>query len=229
MVDLLMVAVAAGVLAIVAYTSLAGFLGLRGGNDVSRRGPDTTDSQTGTHSPGYDIDRIISAHLFGETRKQETVDVVQAPETKLQLRLMGLIASADERYARALIGVNAGDVSPYGVGDSVDGTDATIRSVEPKRVLLDRHGAVESLYLKLPELSDGGNRGPGVPSASGDRARIVSQQSGRAATPAARGMNDSLQGNAPDPAGSPDSPAETADIPYGGVKEPAGKLNKLPF
>ncbi len=217
MLDVLMVAAAAGVLVVVAYTNLAGFVGFGMQGMKAQKDGSTTVSRTDTASPGYDIDRIVSAHLFGQTDQPEAAEVARAPETKLQLRLMGMIASADDRYARALIGVNRGDVTPYRVGQAVEGTDARIRSVEAKRVLLDRHGAVESLYLKLPDLS------------SKDGAAVGAEESGQAgrqASPSSDGRT--LQSEGGEATAAATGP-RNADIPYGGVKEPTGKLNKLPF
>ena len=99
---------------------------------------------------GRDIARIVSAHLFGVAGEKEKQKQARVPETRLQLRLVGMITSADQRYARALIGVNSRDVNPYKPGDSIEGTDARIGAVEANRVLLNRNGAIESLYLQLP-------------------------------------------------------------------------------
>lgn len=96
----------------------------------------------------YDISDIAQAHLFGIAAEPRPDSVVEAPETRLQLDLMGLVASADDRLARAIIRVNGTRVQPYAVGDSINGTDAAVHSVESRRVLLQRGGSLESLLLK---------------------------------------------------------------------------------
>ena len=162
-VDILVVAASLAVLAAVAYTSLPGLI--RHGNEETG-----TDVKQGVTSPTpgaanarEDVDHIVAAHLFGRADQDKTELTKKVPETKLQLRLMGMIASADQRYARALIEVNSRQVNSYKPGDSVKGTDAKVGSVEPKRVLLDRHGAMESLYLRLPvvPLHDGTSKARG--------------------------------------------------------------------
>lgn len=105
-------------------------------------------------SPQYDISDIVEAHLFGTAAEPVPDTVVEAPETRLQLDLLGLIASADQRLARAIIRVNGSRVQPYAIGDAIDGTDAAIHSVESRRVLLQRDGALESLALKRQSVFD---------------------------------------------------------------------------
>lgn len=96
----------------------------------------------------YDVSRIVNAHIFGDSRESAEDDVAHAPETKLQLNLIGLISSGDDRFARALIGVNNARVKPYAIGQTIDGTDAAVHAVEKSRVLLKRGSALESLMLK---------------------------------------------------------------------------------
>jgi len=100
----------------------------------------------------YDAARIVNAHLFGQVRRPAESQVTRAPETKLRLNLIGLIASADERFARAIIGVNNSKMKPYAIGQQIDGTDAAVHAVEDQRVLLKRGGALESLKLKRNEV-----------------------------------------------------------------------------
>lgn len=120
--------------------------------------PGTAGAAHDVNTPGdYDLSRIIEAHLFGQEQKQGRVATTHAPETKLQINLLGLIASADEAFARAIIGVGRAKVRPYGIGQTIEGTDATIHSVERQRVLLQRGGALESLGLKRESIGESGN------------------------------------------------------------------------
>lgn len=102
----------------------------------------------------FDISDIVQAHLFGTAAETAPDTEVEAPETKLQLDLMGLVASADDRLARAIIRVDGARVQPYAVGDSINGTDAAVHAVESRRVLLNRGGALESLLLKRESALD---------------------------------------------------------------------------
>lgn len=119
--------------------------------------PGTGGAGHDVNTPGeYDLSRIVEAHLFGEEQKQARVATTHAPETKLQINLLGLIASADEAFARAIIGVGGAKIRPYGIGQTIEGTDATIHSVERQRVLLQRGEALESLGLKRKSIGESG-------------------------------------------------------------------------
>lgn len=96
----------------------------------------------------YDIPGIIEAHLFGVALEKSEPNVANAPETKLRLNLMGLIASANGTLARAMIAVDGSTVKPYSVGQTIEGTEASVHAVEKARVLLERSNAIESLSLK---------------------------------------------------------------------------------
>lgn len=100
----------------------------------------------------YDVSQIVSSHMFGKSTEPVQIQAPAAPETKLQLNLQGLIASADERFARAIISVNNSKPKPYAIGQEVEGTDATLYSVEARRVLLERGNKVESLSLKRADI-----------------------------------------------------------------------------
>jgi len=96
----------------------------------------------------YQVDDIIAAHLFGTTAATPDNTVTEAPETRLQLKLLGVVASDDEQYARALIGLASEPPKSYAVGHQIDKTDARLHAVEEFRVLLDRAGRMESLVLE---------------------------------------------------------------------------------
>jgi len=100
----------------------------------------------------YRINDIIAAHLFGTTAANPVKTVTAAPETRLQLKLLGVVASDDEQYARALIGLASGPPKSYAVGHQIDKTDARLHAVEEHRVLLDRAGRMESLMLDRQRL-----------------------------------------------------------------------------
>lgn len=113
----------------------------------------------------YDLSSIVDAELFGSTAQTIEPQTAPTPETKLQINLMGLVASADERIARAIIHVGGAGAKPYGIGQSVEGTDATLHAVESQRILLQRGGSIESLALKRESLgsSQSGDASDGSP------------------------------------------------------------------
>lgn len=99
-------------------------------------------------SPTYNVQTIVGANLFGKTETKAAPSVVQqAPETKLKLNLLGVLASANSEYARALIGVQSKQLKAYAIGDQIEGTDAQVHKVESERVILDREGKFESLAM----------------------------------------------------------------------------------
>ncbi|MGA8259973.1 MAG: type II secretion system protein N [Arenicellales bacterium] len=146
------------VLIAVVFTSLPGLIGRGNGKAGMPVKQSAIRAAPGAGNARENVDRIVAAHLFGKADEKKAELTRKAPETKLRLRLMGMIASADQRYARALIEVNSRQVDSYKPGDSVKGTDAKLGSVETNRVLLDRHGAMESLYLRLPVVPLHGDR-----------------------------------------------------------------------
>ena len=107
----------------------------------------------GTSKPAQqpaDLGKLTNSHLFGEARAETTpvVEAVDAPDTSLSLSLTGILAGGAK--GQAIISANRGQERTYHVGDSVDNADgATLHSVEPDRVLLNRNGKLET--LRLPE------------------------------------------------------------------------------
>jgi general secretion pathway protein C len=90
------------------------------------------------------VSEITSAHLFGETHS--TVDDANAPQTSVQLVLAGVLAVPDPKRGLAIIGPSAGTAKLYTVGSAVPG-GVNLYSVYSDRVLLDRGGVIESLFL----------------------------------------------------------------------------------
>ena len=90
------------------------------------------------------VSEITSAHLFGETHS--TVDDANAPQTSVQLILAGVLAVPDPKRGLAIIGPSAGTAKLYTVGSAVPG-GVNLYSVYSDRVLLDRGGVIESLFL----------------------------------------------------------------------------------
>ena len=100
----------------------------------------------------YKVENIVAAHLFGEPEKTKQ-DVDQAPKTKLKLSLLGVLATDNDSYARALIQVQSKKMRTYSVGDVIEGTDAALHKVESQRVILDRKGKFESLVMQRKNIA----------------------------------------------------------------------------
>jgi general secretion pathway protein C len=101
-----------------------------------------------TAQPGrrFSAQRIADAHLFGTPNATDAGDIANAPTTQMTLVLAGVIATGDATKGFAFIGESANAAKFLRVGDSVAGA-ARLHSVYPDRVMLDRGGRVEALWL----------------------------------------------------------------------------------
>lgn len=117
--------------------------------------------QSDNNSPQADINRLIRRQLFG---KAETAPKVKpepsnnnAPETRLNLKLAGIILADDAQFSRALIAGSNGKQKPYAIGDAIDGASASLHEVHAEHVVLERNGRYET--LRLQKLTSNANSG----------------------------------------------------------------------
>jgi len=96
-----------------------------------------------------DLNRILAAQLFGTYQppaNPAAAALETAPETQLNLTLLGIFADAhDVKGSRALIG-NGNDEKPYAVGDEV-ARGVILKAIFADRVVLSRNGRLETLRL----------------------------------------------------------------------------------
>ena len=110
-----------------------------------------TTAPTTPSSRNYNT--LSNAHLYGKyeaapAQKQATTE---APETRLNLVLRGVLAATPMKSASAIIALGKnGKEETYVVGDQV--SSATLSEVHDDRVILDRGGRLET--LKLPSEYD---------------------------------------------------------------------------
>ncbi len=99
-------------------------------------------------------DRVAAAHLFG--RANAPAKPVHAPETNLNVTLHGIIAATDPDASRAIISAGSGssDTKSYAIGADVPG-GASIHDIYANRVILSRHGRLETLKLPQSKSSNG--------------------------------------------------------------------------
>ena len=111
-----------------------------------------------TQAPARDYSRIAQWHLMGkadaapETRPEPSVPV-DAPETRLNLVLRGVLASGSKALARAIIAEDRGEEKMYKVGDRLPG-NAELVEILSDRVILRRGGRHETLRLPKESLED---------------------------------------------------------------------------
>lgn len=102
--------------------------------------------------PRIDERQIADWHMFGVAGKAATevkkASPVDAPETRLNLTLMGVFSSEDEKSSRAIVADPKGKEKHYSVGDSVPG-GASLSQIHADRIILERNGRFET--LKLPK------------------------------------------------------------------------------
>ncbi|MCC5851801.1 MAG: type II secretion system protein GspC [Alkalimonas sp.] len=110
----------------------------------------TAAVQTGSSRSGTDLQRLLSFSLFGKVdavpeRRPEPV-VTEAPKTRLNVKLTGLVAGSTPDSGSAVI-ESRGTELAYRVGDDIEGTNASLHQVFPDRVLLQVAGRFETLML----------------------------------------------------------------------------------
>ncbi len=96
-----------------------------------------------------DAAAIVGAHLFGEAGAEAPPpqgELVDAPDTRLNLQLRGVVAAGDQRMAHAIIADASSEERVYFVSDAVPG-GASLHQVYPDRVILNRGGNLEVLRL----------------------------------------------------------------------------------
>lgn len=98
------------------------------------------------------IETLLKADLFGryEAKSQiqatTPIKVNNAPPTRLQLTLVGLVASPDANYSLAVISYK-NQQNTYGIGEKIANTRATLQSVLSDRVIINNQGKDEALML----------------------------------------------------------------------------------
>ena len=117
--------------------------------DALWQAPAPSSAVMPTQAQGPNAELIANAHLFGEF--QATVDpalseLSAAPDTRLDLSLLGILAATAERGSRALIGSSNGEEKPYSIGDDVV-RGVSLQAIFPDRVILSRAGQLETLRL----------------------------------------------------------------------------------
>lgn len=113
--------------------------------------PPTAQSvKTSPAAQPLNLSVIYNSHLFGraEVKKPKPSDApIDAPETRLNLTLTGIMAASGDKQSRALIKDGSGKQRPYGIGDDVPG-NARLTAIHSDRVILERAGRYETLRME---------------------------------------------------------------------------------
>ncbi len=112
-------------------------------------------------APG--LKSVAALHLFGSAEQAPVAAApVEAPDTRLNLELRGVMATESSELARAIIAAKGSEETLYKVGDSLPG-GAALHAIHADRVILRRNGRFET--LRLPKESSGALATP-VPAAA---------------------------------------------------------------
>ena len=110
-----------------------------------------TVSVAASNRSGFQVSDVLGMHLFG--RYQQNAPVIKkepvkqdAPETKLNLTLVGVVASSDPQTSLAVI-THRGKQNTYGLNEAIEGTRATLQAVYVDRVIIRNRGRDETLML----------------------------------------------------------------------------------
>lgn len=117
------------------------------GDDKSASSSTQTRSQRAKTLSTPDFSHISQAHLFGQYQQTDNKPATtDAPETRLNLVLKGVLAATPMKSAIAIIsqGKN-GKEDNYSPGDKV--ASATIKEIHADRVILERNGRLETLRM----------------------------------------------------------------------------------
>lgn len=105
--------------------------------------------QASSTGQSFNLSALQALNLFGQYNEQvkEVVEqITDAPETRLQLVLSGIVASDKADTAAAVI-ENQGKQETYGIGDVIIGTRASLEQVLIDRVIIKQSGRLETLML----------------------------------------------------------------------------------
>lgn len=126
------------------------------------RPPVTADIPAADVSPAAPVSResplaeAAEVPLFGELGERAEPEPVVAPDTRLRLRLVGLVAGDAPEQGKAIIAERNDPERLYGVGDAIAGSQARLHRIHPDRVILERDGAYETLWLPRADGTTGG-------------------------------------------------------------------------
>lgn len=97
-----------------------------------------------------ELERVISAKLFGQYQEKVT-EVVQtvtdAPQTTLNLKLTGVVATGKTPEQGTAIIENNGVELVYAIDEQIEGSSAVLKQVIEDRVILQVNGRMETLML----------------------------------------------------------------------------------
>ncbi|WP_261887389.1 type II secretion system protein GspC [Vibrio aerogenes] len=132
----------------------------------------------------FDSRFVKQQNLFGtfnrSTKPGQSTVMVNAPKTKLNLKLVGVVVS-DETHGNLAIIALRGEQDTYGLDEQIKGTRASLKAVLADRVIINNSGRDETLMLenidpKLYEQMGPIKKKPQAPARLTERARHTSDK-----------------------------------------------------
>ena len=129
-----------------------------------------TASSSSSPQSTLDISSLQQSNMFG-AYNPTTAPVVEqqviqdAPKTRLNLVLVGAVASSNPKLSLAVI-ANRGTQATYGINEEIEGTRAKLKAVLVDRVIIDNSGRDETLMLEGIEYKRLAVSAPAPPRAS---------------------------------------------------------------
>ena len=105
---------------------------------ISSQSVKTSKNMQSNKDETVSISKLEKLHLFGvynASPSVKTIEIEDAPETRLNLTLSAAVASDDISASAAII-ENNGRQETYGIGDVITGTRATLEQVLTNRVII---------------------------------------------------------------------------------------------
>ncbi|CAM3723728.1 type II secretion system protein GspC [Vibrio aquimaris] len=100
---------------------------------------------------GLNIADLQNSHLFGRYQANAPAVkkkvVTEAPKSRLSVVLVGVVTSSEEGKNLAVVS-NRGQQATYGIGETLEGTRATVVEVLYDRIIVDNSGRNETVMLE---------------------------------------------------------------------------------
>ncbi|MCH8502287.1 MAG: type II secretion system protein GspC [Aliidiomarina sp.] len=95
------------------------------------------------------IEAVRGLNLFGEygARPTQQAQRIEAPETTLNVRLVGVTASSNPSLSAAIVQQGNNQVV-YIIGETISGSRAVVREIHADRILIENGGRMETVYLE---------------------------------------------------------------------------------
>ena len=110
-------------------------------------------ANTQNKSKDDSLSGLLNGQVFGHFNAKKKieqptiVEVRDAPKTRLNLTLAGVVASSNPTLSLAVI-ANRGKQNTYGIDETIDGTRATVKTISGDRIIISNNGRDETLMLE---------------------------------------------------------------------------------